>query len=113
MSNRRCSTEAKTPPVAIARAIVTRPLVLLADEPTGNLDSQRGHEIMDLLVALNREHGITIRMVTHEPDMARYARRVVRFVDGLVESDHRQAEKNDVVQPPKHNTLQGMCDGCP
>ena len=73
--------------VAIARAIVTQPLVLLADEPTGNLDSQRGHEIMDLLVALNREHGITILMVTHEPDMAHYARRTVRFVDGLVASD--------------------------
>ena len=73
--------------VAIARAIVTRPLVLLADEPTGNLDSQRGHEIMDLLVALNREQGITIIMVTHEPDMAGYADRVVKFVDGLVASD--------------------------
>ena len=73
--------------VAIARAIVTQPLVLLADEPTGNLDSQRGHEIMDLLVALNREHGITILMVTHEPEMAHYASRTVRFVDGLVDSD--------------------------
>lgn len=73
--------------VAIARAIVTRPLVLLADEPTGNLDSQRGHEIMDLLVALNREQGITIIMVTHEPEMAGYADRVVKFVDGLVASD--------------------------
>ena len=73
--------------VAIARAIVTQPLVLLADEPTGNLDSKRGHEIMDLLVALNREQGITVIMVTHEPDMAGYAGRVVRFVDGRVESD--------------------------
>ena len=75
--------------VAIARAIVTQPLVLLADEPTGNLDSKRGHEIMDLLVALNREQGITVIMVTHEPDMAGYAGRVVRFVDGRVESDSR------------------------
>jgi len=73
--------------VAIARAIVTRPLVLLADEPTGNLDSQRGHEIMDLLVSLNREQDITIIMVTHEPEMAHYADRVVKFVDGLVASD--------------------------
>ena len=73
--------------VAIARAIVTRPLVLLADEPTGNLDSQRGHEIMDLLVALNREQGITVIMVTHEPEMAAYADRTVKFVDGLVASD--------------------------
>ncbi len=73
--------------VAIARAIVTRPLVLLADEPTGNLDSKRGHEIMELLVALNREQAITVIMVTHEPDMAAYASRVVHFVDGNVESD--------------------------
>ena len=76
--------------VAIARAIVTRPLVLLADEPTGNLDSQRGHEIMDLLVSLNKEQGITVIMVTHEPEMARYADRVVKFVDGLVDSDERK-----------------------
>ncbi len=73
--------------VAIARAIVTSPLVLLADEPTGNLDSKRSHEIMELLVRLNREQGITIIMVTHEPDMAQYARRIVHFVDGLVASD--------------------------
>ncbi len=73
--------------VAIARALVTRPTVLLADEPTGNLDTQRGREIMDLLAALNRERGITVLMVTHEPDMAAYARRVVRFVDGVVASD--------------------------
>jgi putative ABC transport system ATP-binding protein len=73
--------------VAIARALVTRPTVLLADEPTGNLDTQRGREIMDLLASLNRERGITVLMVTHEPDMAAYARRVVRFVDGAVASD--------------------------
>jgi putative ABC transport system ATP-binding protein len=73
--------------VAIARAIVSNPTVLLADEPTGNLDTQRGREIMDLLAQLNRERGITVLMVTHEPDMAAYARRVIRFVDGLVESD--------------------------
>lgn len=76
--------------VAIARAIVTQPLVLLADEPTGNLDTKRGTEIMELLVSLNREQGITIIMVTHEADMARYASRVVRFVDGRVDSDRRQ-----------------------
>jgi putative ABC transport system ATP-binding protein len=73
--------------VAIARAIVTRPEVLLADEPTGNLDTQRSREIMDLIAALNRERGITVLMVTHEPDMAAYARRIVHFVDGVVESD--------------------------
>jgi putative ABC transport system ATP-binding protein len=73
--------------VAIARAIVTNPTVLLADEPTGNLDTQRSQEIMELLCRLNTERGITILMVTHEPDMAAYARRIVRFVDGRVESD--------------------------
>ena len=73
--------------VAIARALVTQPTVLLADEPTGNLDSQRGREIMDLLRALNVDRGITIVMVTHEPEMAAYAGRTVRFVDGRVASD--------------------------
>ena len=77
--------------VAIARALVTKPTVLLADEPTGNLDTQRGREIMELLAALNRDRGITVLMVTHEPDMAAYARRVVRFVDGLIESDRVQS----------------------
>ena len=73
--------------VAIARAIVTEPLVLLADEPTGNLDSKRSHEIMELLRELNRDQGITVIMVTHEADMAKYAGRIVRFVDGVVEHD--------------------------
>jgi putative ABC transport system ATP-binding protein len=73
--------------VAIARAIVTNPAVLFADEPTGNLDSARAVEIMELLRALNSERGITVAMVTHEPDMAAYATRVVHFKDGLVESD--------------------------
>lgn len=75
--------------MAIARAIVTGPAVLMADEPTGNLDTARSHEIMQLLVELNRREGITIVMVTHEPDMAAYAKRIVHFVDGLVESDKR------------------------
>ena len=73
--------------VAIARALVTRPTVLLADEPTGNLDTQRGSEVMALLAALNRERGITVLMVTHEPDMAAWARRTVRFLDGRIASD--------------------------
>jgi putative ABC transport system ATP-binding protein len=71
--------------VAIARAIVTRPDVLLADEPTGNLDSERSIEIMELLTDLNRENGITVIMVTHEPDMAAFARTIIHFKDGLVE----------------------------
>jgi putative ABC transport system ATP-binding protein len=79
--------------VAIARAIVTRPEVLLADEPTGNLDTQRSREIMDLIAALNRDRGITVLMVTHEPDMAAYARRIVHFVDGRVESDRQMARE--------------------
>lgn len=73
--------------VAIARAIVTEPAVLLADEPTGNLDTHRSREIMDLLWALNVDHGITVLMVTHEAEMAAYARRIVRFVDGAVADD--------------------------
>jgi len=74
--------------VAIARALVTRPALLLADEPTGNLDTQRSQEIMALLDRLNREQGITVLLVTHELEMARHARRVIRFVDGQVDSDH-------------------------
>jgi putative ABC transport system ATP-binding protein len=73
--------------VAIARAIVTEPDVVLADEPTGNLDTQRSHEIMGLLTALNKDHGITVLMVTHEPDMAAYAKRMVHFVDGKIAKD--------------------------
>lgn len=70
--------------VAIARAIATRPDVLLADEPTGNLDSERSIEIMELLTGFNRDLGITVLMVTHEADMAAYARTIVHFTDGLV-----------------------------
>jgi putative ABC transport system ATP-binding protein len=75
--------------VAIARAIVTDPAVLLADEPTGNLDTGRSREVMDLLTVLNHDRGITIIMVTHEADMATYAKRIVHFLDGLIESDRR------------------------
>jgi putative ABC transport system ATP-binding protein len=73
--------------VAIARAIVTNPLVLLADEPTGNLDTARSNEIMELLSGLSKTRGLTIAMVTHEPDMAAFAKRTIRFVDGKIESD--------------------------
>ena len=72
--------------VAIARALVTQPDVLLADEPTGNLDSERSIEIMELLAELNAEAGLTVLLVTHEPDMAAYARKIVHFKDGLVDS---------------------------
>ena len=73
--------------VAIARAIVGRPDVILADEPTGNLDTARSREIMELMTTLNREAGITILRVTHEPDMAAYAHRVVHFLDGRLATD--------------------------
>ena len=71
--------------VAIARALVTKPDVLLADEPTGNLDSERSVEIMELLAELNDKTGLTVLLVTHEPDMAAYARRIVHFKDGRVD----------------------------
>jgi putative ABC transport system ATP-binding protein len=73
--------------VAIARAIVTDPMVLLADEPTGNLDTRTSREIMELVRSLNRDQGMTVVMVTHETDIAAYARRTIRFVDGRIESD--------------------------
>jgi len=72
--------------VAIARAIVADPVVLLADEPTGNLDTARSREIMELLARLNAERGLTVIMVTHEPDMAEFAHRTLRFVDGRIET---------------------------
>jgi putative ABC transport system ATP-binding protein len=73
--------------VAFARAIVTDPVVLLADEPTGNLDTKTSVEIMELMVVLNKQRDITILMVTHEPEMANYADRLVNFVDGVVQLD--------------------------
>lgn len=79
--------------VAIARAIVTQPAVLLADEPTGNLDTKTSMEIMDLMTSLNRDQGITVIMVTHENDIAAYARRIIRFVDGRMDSDQPNPDK--------------------
>ena len=73
--------------VAIARAIVTNPAVLLADEPTGNLDTKTSRGIMDLITSLNRDQDITVIMVTHEADIAAYARRVIGFLDGRIASD--------------------------
>jgi putative ABC transport system ATP-binding protein len=77
--------------VAIARAIVNDPEILLADEPTGNLDSKMGAEIMQLLTRLNEERGITVLMVTHDQTCAEYARRQIRFRDGRIVSDERRA----------------------
>jgi len=74
--------------VAIARAIVTNPGVILADEPTGNLDSACSQEVMELLTTFNQERGITIVMVTHEVEMARYAGRRIHFIDGRINTAH-------------------------
>jgi putative ABC transport system ATP-binding protein len=86
--------------VAIARAIVTSPAVLLADEPTGNLDSVRSREVMELLVQLNARSGITIIMVTHDANMAAYARRVIHFVDGRIRGDLRNPPRDPVATAP-------------
>jgi putative ABC transport system ATP-binding protein len=75
--------------VAIARALVNRPAILLADEPTGNLDSRTSVEIMDILQRLNQEAGLTVALVTHEPDIAQYAKRVLEFRDGKIKKDHQ------------------------
>lgn len=79
--------------VAIARALATKPAILLADEPTGNLDTERSNEIMRLLADLNKEQNLTILMVTHEPDMAEYGNRIIHFVDGVVEHDQLDVPK--------------------
>ena len=78
--------------VAIARSVVTDPKVLLADEPTGNLDSARSREIMEMLAAFNREYGITIVLVTHDADMAAYAKRIIRFLDGIIDTDEENGK---------------------
>lgn len=78
--------------VAIARAIVTDPKVLLADEPTGNLDSARSREIMEMLSAFNSEFGITIVMVTHDANMAAYAKRIIRFLDGIIDIEEENGK---------------------
>jgi len=78
--------------VAIARALINEPTILLADEPTGNLDSTTSVEIMEIISRLNREQGITVVLVTHDPDVAGYADRVVTFRDGVIVTDHRKPE---------------------
>ena len=85
--------------VAIARALVTNPAVVFADEPTGNLDTARSHEIMHLFRRLNEEHGITIVLVTHEEDVAAYARRHIRFLDGRIASDSPAGQRS---APARH-----------
>jgi len=78
--------------VAIARALVARPPLILADEPTGNLDTKTGLEIIAIFQRLNVEQGITVLFVTHEPDIAAFTRRIVRLRDGAIVSDEPVAE---------------------
>jgi putative ABC transport system ATP-binding protein len=82
--------------VAIARALVNKAPLILADEPTGNLDSKTSIEIMDLFVRLNNEEGITVILVTHEPDIAEFSKRIIRFLDGNLVSDEQRTAKATV-----------------
>jgi putative ABC transport system ATP-binding protein len=79
--------------VAIARSLINRPSIVLADEPTGNLDSRTSTEIMDIFQRLNQEHGITVILITHERDISEYGHRIIRFRDGLVVSDQTNANQ--------------------
>ncbi|HEX9849768.1 ABC transporter ATP-binding protein [Candidatus Deferrimicrobium sp.] len=87
--------------VAIARAIVNTPALILADEPTGNLDSSTSEEIMGIFQRLNDERGITMVLVTHEPDIARFAKRVIRFLDGRMVEDRPVADRHRPSAPPE------------
>jgi putative ABC transport system ATP-binding protein len=87
--------------VAIARSLVNRPALILADEPTGNLDSRTSIEVMEIFQKLNREQGITLVLVTHETDIAEYADRVVVFKDGKIRKDYRVAERRDAARELK------------
>jgi len=84
--------------VAIARALVNRPSLILADEPTGNLDSRTSIEVMEIFQRLNREQDITLVLVTHESEIAQYAQRVVVFKDGKIRKDYRVAEQRDAAE---------------
>jgi putative ABC transport system ATP-binding protein len=91
--------------VAIARALITDPAIILADEPTGNLDTRTSIEVMDIFQRLNRERGITVMLITHEMDIAEYGTRIIRFRDGKVVNDHavktrREASEELAALPP-------------
>jgi putative ABC transport system ATP-binding protein len=84
--------------VAVARALVNNPALILADEPTGNLDSRTSVEVMEIFQRLNRERGITLVVVTHEPDIAQYAQRVVVFKDGRIQKDYQITKQRDAAE---------------
>jgi len=87
--------------VAIARSLVNDPSIILADEPTGNLDSRTSIEVMEIFQRLNRERGMTLVLVTHEPDIAQYARRVVVFKDGKINRDYAVEDTRDAAEELK------------
>jgi putative ABC transport system ATP-binding protein len=84
--------------VAVARSLVNNPALILADEPTGNLDSRTSVEVMEIFQRLNRERGITLVLVTHEPDIAQYAQRVIVFKDGRIKKDYQIDEPRDAAE---------------
>jgi putative ABC transport system ATP-binding protein len=88
--------------VAVARSLVNHPALILADEPTGNLDSRTSVEVMEIFQRLNREMGITLVLVTHEPDIAEYAKRVIVFKDGKIKSDTEVKEQRDASEELKN-----------
>jgi putative ABC transport system ATP-binding protein len=88
--------------VAIARALVNHPAMILADEPTGNLDSRTSIEVMEIFQRLNREQGITLILVTHEPDIAEFAQRVVVFKDGKIKKDYKIERQRDAAEELKN-----------
>ena len=95
--------------VAIARSLVNRPAIVLADEPTGNLDSRTSIEIMDIFQRLNHDNGITVILITHEPEIAEYASRIIRFKDGRVVTDRlneaQRVAEHELESTPKHSDL--------
>jgi putative ABC transport system ATP-binding protein len=105
--------------VAIARALVTRPTILLADEPTGNLDTRTSIEVMDIFQKLNVERGITVLLITHEMDIAEYGTRLVRFRDGRIQIDQKIANRRDAAKelaalpPPEPDTPHAPSDDVP
>jgi putative ABC transport system ATP-binding protein len=88
--------------VAVARALVNDPALILADEPTGNLDSRTSVEVMEIFQRLNRERGITLILVTHEPDIAQYAKRVIVFKDGKIKKDYQVEDQRNAAEELKN-----------